>query len=74
MWDNVVFVQALRFWQAFPKLNLGLLLKVTAVSEKTEASPHDIGLIGKYVYMYCTRRVKMSKKGGGGLMRFFPLS
>ena len=72
MWDNVVFVQALRFWQAFPKLNLGLLLKVTAVSEKTEASPHDIGLIGKYVY--CTRRVKMSKKGGGGLMRFFPLS
>jgi hypothetical protein len=37
----------LQFWQAFPKHNLGLLLKVASDSGKAEASPHDLGLIGK---------------------------
>jgi hypothetical protein len=46
--DIVVFTkQALQFWQAFPKHNLGLLLKVASDSGKAEASPHDLGLIGK---------------------------
>ena len=38
---------AFAFWQAFPKHNLGLLLKV--ISEDKEAediSPHDLGLVG----------------------------
>lgn len=45
-WIILETSKALRFWQAFPKHNLGLLLKVASVTGQTEASPHDIGLIG----------------------------
>merc|ERR1712107_756334 len=35
------------FWQAFPKHNLGLLLKVTSTKKDVDdISPHDLGLVG----------------------------
>ena len=38
---------AMAFWQAFPKHNLGLLLKVTSTNKHEEdISPHDLGLVG----------------------------
>ena len=38
---------AMAFWQAFPKHNLGLLLKVTSTRKDVEdISPHDLGLVG----------------------------
>ena len=38
---------AMAFWQAFPKHNLGLLLKVTSSHKNVEdISPHDLGLVG----------------------------
>lgn len=38
---------AMAFWQAFPKHNLGLLLKVTSTRKDVEdVSPHDLGLVG----------------------------
>jgi len=38
---------AMTFWQAFPKHNLGLLLKVTSTRKDVEdISPHDLGLVG----------------------------
>ena len=38
---------AMAFWQAFPKHNLGLLLKITSTLSNTEdMSPHDLGLVG----------------------------
>ena len=46
-WIVLDVSSAMLFWQAFPKHNLGLLLKVTSVSEdKEEVSPHDLGLVG----------------------------
>merc|ERR1712130_245394 len=38
---------AMAFWQAFPKHNLGLLLKVTSEKKSIDdVSPHDLGLVG----------------------------
>ena len=38
---------AMAFWQAFPKHNLGLLLKVTSTKKDVDdISPHDLGLVG----------------------------
>jgi len=42
---------ALLFWQAFPKHNLGLLLRISAVEEDNGEgmTPHDLGLVGDRV-------------------------
>ena len=46
-WIILDVSSAMAFWQAFPKHNLGLLLKVTS-TDKTidDISPHDLGLVG----------------------------
>jgi len=46
-WIILDVSSAMAFWQAFPKHNLGLLLKVTATDPSVDdISPHDLGLVG----------------------------
>ena len=45
-WIVLDVSSAMLFWQAFPKHNLGLLLKVTPLGGQEEVSPHDLGLVG----------------------------
>ena len=48
-WVVLDVSSAMLFWQAFPKHNLGLLLKVSPVEGGEEVSPHDLGLVGDRV-------------------------
>jgi len=49
-WIILDVSSAMTFWQAFPKHNLGLLLKVTSTDKKADdISPHDLGLVGDRV-------------------------
>jgi len=45
-WIILDVSSAMAFWQAFPKHNLGLLLKVGAVGGERDVSPHELGLVG----------------------------
>ena len=48
-WVVLDVSSAMLFWQAFPKHNLGLLLKVSPMEGGEEVSPHDLGLVGDRV-------------------------
>lgn len=45
-WVVLDVSSAMLFWQAFPKHNLGLLVKVVPESGQRELGPHDLGLVG----------------------------
>jgi len=46
-WIVLDVSSAMLFWQAFPKHNLGLLLKVNPVDKSgDDISPHELGLVG----------------------------
>lgn len=47
-WIVLDVSSAMLFWQAFPKHNLGLLLKVTPGDRQAaeDVTPHDLGLVG----------------------------